>query len=266
MFLFFIYLNSNNKNFLLKILNINNNNHMDNKEKKQMTIFKSVQITKDIKEKYFKVQRGDNTINTKNNCSANDNNGLLIKNNDNQDQTNQIFITHKDKQINASINHPSKKGNCQNNNNGIFKTTMDNSSINKKSLSNKDINEVKNNNKHLDESIYKKKLNLVYFESIKKLCNHLNHSFNQLIHKEKIVNINEYLTQMYQNLQILNKKIELITNKQSFHINKEDFEMLNILLNHLVYMNKTLNNNLSKNITDIYSNLNKFCNICICST
>ena len=71
---------------------------------------------------------------------------------------------------------------------------------------------------------------------------------------------------MYQNLQILNKKIELITNKQSFHINKEDFEMLNILLNHLVYMNKTLNNNISKNITDIYSNLNQFCNICICST
>ena len=80
------------------------------------------------------------------------------------------------------------------------------------------------------------------------------------------MNINEYLTQMYQNLQILNKKIELITNKQSFHINKEDFEMLNILLNHLVYMNKTLNNNISKNITDIYSNLNKFCNICISST
>ena len=143
---------------------------------------------------------------------------------------------------------------------------MDNPIINNKSLSNNRINSIKDNNDHLDENIYKKKLNLVYFESIKKLCNHLNQSFNQLIHKEKIVNINEYLTQMYQNLQILNKKIELITNKQSFHINKEDFEMLNILLNHLIYMNKILNNNISKNITDIYSNLNKFCNICICST
>ena len=43
---------------------------MDNKEKKQMAIFKSVQITKhtkDTKEKYFKVQRGDITINTKKN-------------------------------------------------------------------------------------------------------------------------------------------------------------------------------------------------------
>ena len=239
---------------------------MDNKEKKQMTIFKSVQITKDTKEKYFKVQRGDITINAKNKCWANDNNGLLIKNNDNQEQANRIFITHKDSQINTNINHSSKKVNCLNNNNGIFITTMDNPIINKKSLSNKDINSIKDNNKYLDENIYKKKLNLVYFESVKKLCNHLNQNFNQLIHKEKIVDINEYLTQMYQNLQILNKKIELITNKQSFHINKEDFEMLNILLNHLIYMNKILNNNISKNITDIYSNLNKFCNICICST
>ena len=244
---------------------------MDNKEKKQMTIFKSVQITKDTKEKYFKVQRGD--INNKNNVSANYNNSInsinnsLNKNNDNQEQTNHIFITHKDSQISTNTSHSSKKGNCQNNNNGIFITTMNNScNINKKSLSNNNNkNIIKDNNKHMDESLYKKKLNLVYFESIKKLCNHLNQNFNQLTHKEKISNINEYLAQMYQNLQILNKKIELITNKQSFHINKEDYEILNILLNHLIYMNKILNNKISKNITDIYSNLNQFCNICICS-
>ena len=245
---------------------------MDNKEKKQMTIFKSVQITKDTKEKYFKVQRGD--INNKNNVSANYNNSInsinnsLNKNNDNQEQTNHIFITHKDSQISTNTSHSSKKGNCQNNNNGIFITTMNNScNINKKSLSNNNNkNIIKDNNKHMDESLYKKKLNLVYFESIKKLCNHLNQNFNQLTHKEKISNINEYLAQMYQNLQILNKKIELITNKQSFHINKEDYEILNILLNHLIYMNKILNNKISKNIVDIYSNLNNFCNICICST
>ena len=168
---------------------------MDSKEKKQMAIFKSVQITKhtkDTKEKYFKVQRGDITINTKNKCSTNDNNDLLIKNNDNQDQTNHIFITHKDSQISTNIIHSSEKGSCQNNNNGIFATIMDNPNINNKSLSNNRINSIKDNNDHLDENIYKKKLNLVYFESIKKLCNHLNQSFNQLIHKEKIVNINEY--------------------------------------------------------------------------
>lgn len=247
---------------------------MDNKEKKQMTIFKSVQITKDTKEKYFKVQRGDMGINNKNNISVNYNNGinsvnnLLNKNNDNQDQTNHIFITHKDSQISTNTSHSSKKGNYQNNNNGIFITTMNNScNINKKSLANNNNkNIIKENNNHMDESLYKKKLNLVYFESIKNLCNHLNQNFNQLTHKEKIANINEYLIQMYQNLQILNKKIELITNKQNFCINKEDYEILNILLNHLIYMNKILNNNISKNIVDIYSNLNNFCNICNCST
>ena len=246
---------------------------MDNKEKKQMTIFKSVQITKDTKEKYFKVQREDISINNKNNVSTNYNNGtnsknnnLLTKNNDNQEQTNHIFITHKDSQISTNTSHSSKKGNYQNNNNGIFITTMNKScNINKKSLANNNNNIIKDN-KYMDESLYKTKLNLVYFESIKKLCNHLNQNFNQLTHKDKISNINEYLTQMYQNLQILNKKIELITNKQSFRINKEDYEILNILLNHLIYMNKILNNKISKNIVDIYSNLNNFCNICICST
>ena len=247
---------------------------MDNKEKKQMTIFKSVQITKDTKEKYFKVQREDISINNKNNVSVNYNNGtnsknnnLLTKNNDNQEQTNHIFITHKDSQISTNTSHSSKKGNYQNNNNGIFITTMNKScSINKKSLGNNNNNNIIKDNKYMDESLYKTKLNLVYFESIKKLCNHLNQNFNQLTHKDKISNINEYLTQMYQNLQILNKKIELIPNKQSFHINKEDYEILNILLNHLIYMNKILNNNISKNIADIYSNLNNFCNICNCST
>ena len=245
---------------------------MDNKEKKQMTIFKSVQITKDTKEKYFKVQREDISINNKNNVSVNYNNGtnsknnnLLTKNNDNQEQTNHIFITHKDSQISTNTSQSSKKGNYQNNNNGIFITTMNKScNINKKSLVNN--NNIIKDNKYMDESLYKTKLNLVYFESIKKLCNHLNQNFNQLTHKDKISNINEYLTQMYQNLQILNKKIELITNKQSFRINKEDYETLNILLNHLIYMNKILNNKISKNIVDIYSNLNNFCNICNCST
>ena len=247
---------------------------MDNKEKKQMTIFKSVQITKDTKEKYFKVQREDISINNKNNVSVNYNNGtnsknnnILTKNNDNQEQTNHIFITHKDSQISINTSHSSKKGNYQNNNNGIFITTMNKScSINKKSLGNNNNNNIIKDNKYMDESLYKTKLNLVYFESIKKLCNHLNQNFNQLTHKDKISNINEYLTQMYQNLQILNKKIELITNKQSFRINKEDYEILNILLNHLIYMNKILNNKISKNIVDIYSNLNNFCNICNCST
>ena len=229
---------------------------MDNKDKKQLHVFKSFQILKKNKEKYFKVERGDLAVsNNKNNHG----NSILKKfDNNNQDITNHIFITHKN-----NINTPfsSKKGNKQNNN-GIFSTT-----------NNKNKNLFSNNNKNqtntiniIDEKVIKEKLNLVHFESIKNLCNHLNQNFSQLIQNEKMVNINEYLTQMYQNLQILNKKIKLITsNIQSFEINNEDYEILNILLNHLLYMNKILNNTISKNIENIYLNFNNFCNICNCS-
>lgn len=214
--------------------------------KKQLNIFKSVQISKENKEKYFKVERG--VLNFNNN-NKNINTALKKKSDNNQDTSNFIFITHKN---NIKGTSSSKKVNNKNNNNRIL------SKMNNKNKKSYNINII-------DEKVYKTKLNLVYFESIKNLCNHLNHNFNQLIHNEKIININEYLTQMYQNLQILNRKIELITNIQTFQINKEDYETLNILLNHLYYMNKKLSNNISKNIINIYSNLNNFCSSCNCS-
>ncbi len=219
---------------------------MDNKEKKQLNLFKSVQISKDNKEKYFKVQRSDISTSNKNN----------IININNQDQTNHIFITHKDK---INMGNSTKKGITQNNNiNGIFVTTNDRNKYNK--------NTVVNDFNIIDEKIFKKKLNLVHFESVKKLCDHLNQNFTQLTQdKNNIVNINEYLTQMYQNLQLLNRKIELITNKQTFIINKEDYDILNLLLNHLLYMNTILNDNTSKNIVNIYSNFKNFFGSCNCS-
>lgn len=219
---------------------------MDNKEKKQLNLFKSVQISKDNKEKYFKVQRSDISTSNKNN----------IININNQDQTNHIFITHKDK---INMGNSTKKGITQNNNiNGIFVTTNDRNKYNK--------NTVVNDFNIIDEKIFNKKLNLVHFESVKKLCDHLNQNFTQLTQdKNNIVNINEYLTQMYQNLQLLNRKIELITNKQTFIINKEDYDILNLLLNHLLYMNTILNDNTSKNIVNIYSNFKNFFGSCNCS-
>jgi hypothetical protein len=229
---------------------------MDNKDKKQLNIFKSVQISKENKEKYFKVERGG--INLNNNKNNNSNTILCKKfDNNNQDTTNHIFITHKNNIITTTS---SKKGNKQNNN-GIFSTT---NNRNKNSFSNTNKKAINTIN-IIDEKVIKAKLNLVHFESIKNLCNHLNQNFNQLIQNEKMVNINEYLSQMYQDLQILNRKIKLITNIQSFEINKEDYEILNILLNHLLYMNKILNNTISKNIVNIYTNFNNFCNNCNCS-
>lgn len=217
---------------------------MDNKEKKQLTIFKSVQISKENKEKYFKVERG----------SLNGNN----HNNNSQEELNHIFITHKNKN---DSNPLSKKSNNQNNNNGIF-VTINNK--NKTKVANNNINIINEKN-NIDENVYKTKLNLVHFESIKNLCIHLNNNFTRLNQNEEILDINEYLIQMYQNLQILNRKIELITNKQTLKIKKEDYEILNVLLNHLLYMNKKLNNTISKNIVNIYSNFNNFINKCNCS-
>ena len=227
---------------------------MDNKEKKQLTIFKSVQISKENKEKYFKVERGSLNGNNYKNNNANSS----TKNSDiSQEGINHIFITHKNKN---NSNNYSKKGNNQSNN-SIFVTINDK---NKGQLTNNNLN-IMNEINIIDENVYKTKLNLVYFESIKNLCNHLNKNFNQLIQNENISNINEYLTEMYQNLQLLNRKIDLITYKQTFKINKEDYEILNILLNHLLYMNKILNNTISKNIVNIYSNLNNFFSSCNCA-
>ena len=230
---------------------------MDSKDKKQLNIFKSFQISKESKEKYFKVERGVFSVNNNN---KNINAALNIKSGNNQNASNYIFITHKN---NINATSPSKKGN-NHNNNGLFLTINDK---NKKSFSKgKDaLNNRSNVMNIIDEKVYKTKLNLVYFESVINLCNHLNHNFNQLIQKDKIININEYLKQMYQNLQILNRKIESINNIQTFQINKQDYEIINALLNHLYYMNKKLNSNISKNIVNIYSNLNNFYSSCNCN-
>ena len=229
---------------------------MDNKDKKQLNIFKSVQSSKENKEKYFKVERGGLYLNI--NKISNDTNPAINKKTDNiQDTTNYFFIAHKN---NIKDIPQSKKGHKQNNNN-IFSTTNNKNKNGYLDDNNKTINNIN----IIDEKIIKKKLNLVYFESIKNLCNHLNQNFNQLIQNEKIIDINEYLTQMYQNLEILNSKIKLINNIQTFEINKEDYEILNVLLSHLFYMNKIFNNTLSKNIVNIYSNLNNLCSSCNCS-
>ena len=229
---------------------------MDNKDKKQLNIFKSVQPSKENKEKYFKVERGSLNLNN-NKINNNINPAINKKSDNNQDTTNYFFITHKN---NINDIPQSKKGHKQNNNN-IFSTK---NNKNKNGYLNTNSKEINNLN-IIDEKVIKTKLNLVYFESIKNLCNHLNQNFNQLIQNEKIIDINEYLTQMYQNLEILNRKLKLINNIQTFEINKEDYEILNILLSHLFYMNKIFNNTLSKNIVNIYSNLNNLCSSCNCS-
>ena len=60
---------------------------------------------------------------------------------------------------------------------------------------------------------------------------------------------------MYQNLQILNQKILLLNNIKNIKVKQEDLQILNLLLKHLKYMNKALNNDIAINIMNIYSSL-----------
>ena len=115
---------------------------------------------------------------------------------------------------------------------------------------------VLNNIHKIDENIYKSKLNIVYFESVKNLCDNLNQNFNELIKYENIIDINEYLTQMYLKLNILNQKILMLNDINNIKVGQEDLQILNVLLKHLMYMNQVLNHNISNNITNICSNLN----------
>ena len=227
---------------------------MNNKEKKPTPFFKSIQISKEKKEKYFKIQKGNfirNSPKKENEMNSNQEN--------NKEQTsNYFFITHKniDSNINNLNNNSLNKINDINNLNGIFMTNKNSFENNNNGINNiNNINALYNIN-NSEENIYKSKLNIVYFESIKNLCNHLNKNFTQLIHYEKIININEFLIEMYQNLQILNRKILLLNNINNIKVEKEDLKILNILLQHLMYMNKALENDISQNIINIYSNLN----------
>ena len=228
---------------------------MDNKEKKQTPFFKSVQISKEKREKFFKVHK--NFLKEDNKRKENSNNNCSESNK--EQSSNHFFITHKD--IESNINKNSfDKINDVNNLNGIFIKNK-NSSINNDNNNINNINSmnVLNNVHNIDENIYKSKINIVYFESIKNLCDNLNQNFDELNRYENIIDINEYLTQMYLKLKILDRKILLLNKINKIKVSQEDLHILNALLKHLLYMNKALNNNISNNIRIIYSNLNNLC-------
>ena len=228
---------------------------MDNKEKKQTPFFKSVQISKEKREKFFKVHK--NFLKEDNKRKENSNNNCFESNK--EQSSNHFFITHKD--IESNINKNSfDKINDVNNLNGIFIKNK-NSSINNDNNNINNINSmnVLNNVHNIDENIYKSKLNIVYFESIKNLCDNLNQNFDELNRYENIIDINEYLTQMYLKLKILDRKILLLNKINKIKVSQEDLHILNVLLKHLLYMNKALDNNISNNIRIIYSNLNNLC-------
>jgi hypothetical protein len=121
-----------------------------------------------------------------------------------------------------------------------------------------------NNSNNIDIDNYKHKLMFVYFYSIKNLCKYINKNLFNISFKENKI-IDEYLYQIYQDLQILNRKInefKLFYNiKDNLKINKEDFIDIYSLKENLLLMKNILNNSMSQNLINIYINIENFCRI-----
>lgn len=127
---------------------------------------------------------------------------------------------------------------------------------------NENNNDLKNNEKNIN--CYKIKLMLVYFYSIKNLCKYINNNlFKTSLMEQKT--IDEFIYQIYQSLQILDRKInefKLFQNlKNVIQVNKDDFYDISSLKENLLLMKNLLNNTMSQNLINIYVDIDNFCQI-----
>jgi len=131
------------------------------------------------------------------------------------------------------------------------------------------INNVNNifNNTNTDNKFvnnYKNKLKLVYFSSIRNLCKYINRNlFNNSLTEKK--EIDEFIHQIYQSLQILDRKINefrpFLDIKDNISINKEDLYDIASLKENLLSMKNILNNSMSQNLINIYVDIDNFCKL-----
>ena len=126
-----------------------------------------------------------------------------------------------------------------------------------------------NYNKDKTLNNYRIKLMLVYFYSIKNLCKYINTNlFNTSLTEQKA--IDELISQIYQSLQILDRKINEFMNfkylKDDVRVNKEDFNDIFSLKENLLLMKNVLNNTMSQNLMNIYLDIDNFCKIYDTST
>lgn len=120
-----------------------------------------------------------------------------------------------------------------------------------------------NNNININtNNEYKMKLQFVYFYYIKNLCKYINQSFIDLAVVDQNFSLEAFLYQMYQSLQILDRKINnfKLIQKNNFHMNKEEFLEIQSLKDNLLFMKNALNNTMSQNLINIYINIENFCN------
>ena len=111
---------------------------------------------------------------------------------------------------------------------------------------------------------YKIKLMFVYFSSIKNLCKYINKNFfNPSLTEQNT--IDEFIIQIYQSLQILDRKIKqfkpFFELKGDVKVNKEDFYDISSLKENLLLMKNVLNNSMSENLINIYIDVDNFCKV-----
>ena len=105
---------------------------------------------------------------------------------------------------------------------------------------------------------------LVYFYSIKNLCKYINNNFfNTSLNEQKT--IDDFIYQIYQSLQILDRKINQFNIfqhlKDDIRVNKDDFYDISSLKENLLLMKNVLNNSMSQNLINIYADIDNFCQI-----
>jgi hypothetical protein len=137
---------------------------------------------------------------------------------------------------------------------------------NSSNLKNNIILNIDNNSKIGEKNIdnYKIKLMFVYFSSIRNLCKYINQNlFSTTLTEQN--EIDEFINQIYQSLQILDRKINefrpYIQLKNNVNVNKEDFYDISSLKENLLLMKNTLNNSMSQNLINIYIDIDNFCKI-----
>jgi hypothetical protein len=263
---------------------------MDKEEDIKLKIFNTIHMNHNTKKKYFRIEKNKYSLSKENKSKAifktkkeyNFLNKKTLRDEQNQKiNKNNKFITttiddtttsihsdnsffvqniipkklivkEKKKEIN-SINYFSKF-----NENALFMNRRNNF-LNSYESEN---NENKPNNINIFN--YKIKLMSVYFYSIKNLCKYINKNlFNMTLKESKI--IDDFLYQIYQDLQILNRKINEFKHfenmKENLKINKEDFLDITSLKQNLFFMKNILNNSMSQNLINIYINIENFCKI-----
>ena len=240
---------------------MDNNAHSENQKQK---IFNSIHMPKNHKPKYFKIEKT---------TRYRQNRGISLSLTSNDKESKKIFRTEKDyhlinrkilREQNFSISDKQNELKLPRKQESHKLTKVENSESNKiidlnendnKSI---DVEESKNNENDVVKC-FKIKLMLIYLYSIKNLCKYINRN----LFNAKNEAFDGFLYQIYQSLQILDKKINdfkfFRSSKDKLLISKDDLQDIFSLKNNLLSMKKLLNDNMSQNLINIYVDIDNFC-------